>query len=93
MKGFGEIADAIKEPTVQKPTPGRIVHVNWYGQTVPAIVTGVWVGWEGKRINAVLFGATRGGGNPAGHYAEGLEFADREEDRDTHREWWWPPRS
>lgn len=76
---------------MQTPSIGRIVHVRWWGQTLPAIITAVHSPTE---INATVFGQF---GDQGCAHAAHLVHQEPASYRDAathgdHRTWWWPPR-
>lgn len=75
---------------MQKPSIGRIVHVKWHGETLPAIITHVH---SDTCVSVTVFGAT--------YYVQGVRHTwpalagsslSYDEKLAIHETWAWPPR-
>ncbi len=72
----------------QKPSIGRIVHVQWFGDTLPAIITKVRSDTE---IDVTVFGSPDE--SKGAHRVTWLMLDDAPDSPATHGTWKWPPRS
>lgn len=79
---------------MQPPSIGRIVHVNWFGWTLPAIITEVH---SPSCVSVTLFGGARiepMTAGPSGDTlpAQSVRSLTYATNIPTHYTWTWPPR-